>query len=112
MRATRITNVAALLAAVVVATGCSLSVGGKTMPQAEVEKQTAVELGKKVGIPTDQVPPVKCPGDLKAKVGTQMTCVLGDPGGKSYNTLLTVTKVDDSTDKVFFDIKVADRPRS
>jgi len=113
MRPTRITTVAAVLAAAgVVAGGCSISTGEKTMPQAEVEKQTTIELGKKVGVPTDQVPPINCPDDLKAKVGTQMTCVIGDPGGKTYDTLITVTKVDESTDKVFFDIKVADTPRT
>jgi len=110
MRPTRITTVAAVLAAA--ATGCSVSLGEKTMPEAEVEKQAAIELGKKVGVPTDQVPPINCPDDLKAKVGTQMTCVIGDPGGKTYDTLITVTKVDESTDKVFFDIKVADTPRT
>ena len=111
MRTTRITTAAALLAAVAVA-GCSVSAGEKTMSQADVEKQSAIELGKSVGIATEKVPPIKCPGDLKAKVGTTMTCVLGNPGGKTYDTLITVTKVDDSTDKVYFDIKVAKAPRS
>lgn len=81
------------------------------MKQADVEKEASTELGKLVGVPASQVPPLKCPGDLKAKVGEKMTCLLGEPGGKTYDTFVTVTKVDESTKKVFFDVKVAKTPR-
>lgn len=100
-----------LLTSAFVAAGCSVSSGEKTMPKAEVEKQSAIELGKSVGVPASKVPPINCPGDLKAKVGATMTCVLGDPAGKTYDTLITVTRVDDKTNQVYFDIKVSKTPR-
>lgn len=110
MKVRATTAVIAATAATIAVAGCGS--GEKYMPQADVEKQSAIELGKVVGVPTDKVPPIKCPGDLKAKVGTKMTCVLGQPGGKQYDTYITVTKVDENTNKVFFDIKVAKTPRS
>lgn len=108
MKTRAIPTLAVAAAAAFAIAGC----GEKYMPQADVEKQSAIELGKVVGVPTSQVPPIKCPGDLKGEVGTKMTCVLGNPGQKQYDTYITVTKVNEDTNKVFFDIKVAKTPRS
>ena len=107
MKARTIPAAALAAGAIFAIAGC----GDSYMPQADVEKQSAIELGKVVGVPTSQVPPIKCPGDLKAVVGTKMTCVLGNPGQKQYDTYITVTKVNKDSNKVFFDIKVAKTPR-
>ena len=108
-RSAALCSLAALGSTLAIA-GCGA--GEKYMPQADVEKQSAIELAKVVGVPASKVPPIKCPGDLKAKVGTKMTCVLGNPGQKQYDTYITVTKVDEGSNQVFFDIKVAKTPRS
>ena len=97
-----------LVAGALVLSGC----GDLYMPEADVEKQSAVELAKTVGVPVSKVPPIDCPGDLKAVVGQKMTCVLGKAGARQYDTYITVTRVDKDKEAVFFDIKVADTPRS
>lgn len=91
---------------------CSASVGGKSMSQADVEKQSAIELSKVVGVPASQVPAIKCPSDLTAKVGTKMTCSIGEAPGKVYDMYVTVTKVTESDSHVFFDVKVSKTPRA
>ena len=91
---------------------CSASVGGKSMSQSEVEKQSAVELSKVVGVPASQVPAIKCPSDLTAKVGAKMTCSLGEAPAKVYDMYVTVTKVTESDSRVFFDVKVSKTPRA
>lgn len=111
MRKTTFTAASACLAAVSLA-ACGASVGTKAMPQAAVERQSTIELSKVVGVPVSQVPPIHCPGDLEAKVGTKMICAFGQAPGKIYDMTVTVTKVNDKTNRVFFDVKVANQPRA
>lgn len=104
-------TVGGLAAAVVVAlTGCSISAGDKYMKQSEVQTKAAEALAQSKNLPVSSVPPITCPGDLKAKVGTTMTCSIGTPP-KVYDVKVTVTSVDDKTDQVYFDVKVAETPR-
>ena len=91
---------------------CGASVGTKAMPRVEVEKQSKIELSKVVGVPVSQVPPVNCPGDLEAKVGAKMICAFGQAPGKIYDMTVTVTKVNDKTKRVYFDVNVANQPRA
>jgi len=107
----RFTASAACIAAAAL-TACGASVGTKTMPQAAVEKQSTIELAKVVGVPVSQVPPVNCPGDLEAKVGTKMICAFGQAPGKIYDMTVTVTKVNEKTNRVYFDVNVANQPRA
>ena len=102
---------AAALIALLSISACSASTGTKSMPRADVEKQSTIELARAVGVKTTQVPPIHCPGDLEAKVGNTMICSLGEAPGKIFDVLITVTKVNDKTDRVFFDVKVAKQPR-
>lgn len=109
--AARPTAMLAPLIAALAITGCSASTGTKSMARADVEKQSTVELARTVGVKPSEVPPIHCPGDLEAKVGNTMTCSLGGPPGKVFDVLITVTKVNDNTNRVFFDVKVAKQPR-
>lgn len=100
--------VVALLA--VTAAGCSVSVGDKYMKQSEVQTKAAEALAQSKKLPLSSVPPISCPGDLKGKVGTTMVCSIGMPP-KVYDVNIKVTKVDDNTDQIYFDISVAKTPR-
>lgn len=104
---TRFWVVVALAATV---SGCSVSVGDKYMKQSEVEAKAAEALAQSKNLPVSSVPPITCPGDLKGKVGTTMTCSIGTPP-KVYDVNLNVTRFDEKTDQVYFDVKVANTPR-
>ena len=93
------------------AAGCSVSVGDKYMKQSEVQTKAAEALAQSKNLPVSSVPPISCPGDLKGKVGTTMTCSIGTPP-KVYDVNLKVTKVDDSSNQIYFDISVAKTPRA
>jgi D-tyrosyl-tRNA(Tyr) deacylase len=85
------------------ATGC----GGKSVvSQQTVESQVASRLAAEANQPT---PTVSCPGDLTAKVGATMTCVLTPDGAAaSYNVEVTVNSVSDGT--AHFGVRVASTP--
>lgn len=95
---------AATLVVLLVLSGCSFSFGGKSMDQAQVEKKVGAALEQQVGRAPDKV---VCPGDLAAKVGTKMRCVLTADGTR-YGVTLTVSSVKGDT--VNFGIKVDDAP--
>lgn len=104
--------IAVAAAMAVTAIGCSaeVSVGDKYMKQADVQQQAAQALATAKNLPVSSVPPIKCPGDLKGKVGTTMVCAMeiGSPP-KTYDVNLKVTSV--TGDKVNFDVQVAKTPR-
>lgn len=101
----RIAAAVAACAAVAALSACSVSAsGGKSVKQAEVEKQIADQLAAKTG---ERPTSVSCPDNLKAKEGTTMRCTLTARSGK-YGLTVTVTSVKDNT--VNFDIKVDDKP--
>lgn len=56
-------------------------------------------------VPLSQLPPMNCPGDLKAEVGAKMVCQLGPVNGQIGKATLTVNKVDG--DKVGFTVRTA-----
>lgn len=103
-RAPKFLTGAAMLAALLVLSACSFSLGGKSMDQAEVEKKISAALKEQVGTAPDKV---VCPGDLKAEKGTKMRCVLTADGTR-YGVTVTVTSVKGDT--VNFGIKVDDTP--
>lgn len=91
-------------------TACSgkaeLKIGGDpAVPEKEVERNSREQLSAKVG---EQAPPIDCPDDLKAKVGTVMTCTM-QLEGKPYDVTVTVTELKGG--KALFDVKVANEPR-
>lgn len=90
-----------ILAALAALAGCSSE---KAVSQDDVEKQISTQLTNQVGQRPDDI---SCPDDLKAEVGTTMTCVLTD-GKAHYDVAIDVTKVDSGD--VSFDIQVADKP--
>jgi hypothetical protein len=80
------------VAAIVVAalTGCnvSASVGGNTISQAELEKETANVLQPKFNVPIT----AHCKGGLKAEAGATQECVIE---GDGQWQLVTTTATDD-----------------
>ena len=78
--------------------------GPATINQADVEEQAELALTQEVGI---EAPPITCPGDLEATVGTEMTCILSD-GETSYEVYITVTTIEGGTAN--FDVEVAQTP--
>lgn len=99
---------ASALTASLTLAGCSgsVSVGGGSVDQADLEQQVSDQLEAQVGQAPDDV---SCPGDLDAEVGTTMRCTL-TAGGEEIGLTVEVTEVKDST--VLFDITVDDAPSS
>jgi hypothetical protein len=65
------------------------------VPKAVVESQTAKILAAETG---QGLPHVKCPGDLRAKVGASLKCVLTPKGSKlKYPVVVTVNSVTKGT---------------
>lgn len=91
--------------------GCSAGAGEEVVKKSEVEQQAITQLAASKGIPLSQAPKLTCPEDLKAKVGATLTCSIGTPPGKVYDVSIVVDSVDKETNKVNFNIKVADTPR-
>ncbi|WNI24227.1 DUF4333 domain-containing protein [Streptomyces sp. ITFR-16] len=90
--------------AVLLATGCSVSVGSKEVKKTEVAAQAKTALGKKVGSEPDDV---TCEDDLKAEVGATVRCTVTS-GGAKLGMTATAKSVDG--DKVDMDFKVDDAP--
>lgn len=95
-----------LSAAIVLLAGAALSSCSSDSPlsQSDVEAQVSTQLTEEVGQTPDDV---SCPGDLAAKVGTKMTCVL-TAGSSTIDVALVVTEVGDDGTK--FSMTVADAP--
>lgn len=85
--------------------GCSTQ---KMVSSSELAAQAQAALEETTG---GTVPPVSCPSDIEAKVGTSTTCTITD-GGQTFDVTLTITSVDESTNSVQFDVQVADEPAS
>jgi hypothetical protein len=79
--------------------------GDPTMEKAKVEEIAQKQLS---AIGGQEAPPITCPGDLTATVGTTMTCAI-DLDGQTYDVNLEVTKADGVV--ATFEIEVADTPR-
>lgn len=90
-----------LLATAMMLVGC----GEPEIAKAEIEQQAQKQLTASVG---KEAPPVTCPGNLKAVVGTTMACGM-DIDGKTHDVTVKVTAVEGSN--ASFDITVADKPR-
>jgi hypothetical protein len=104
----RITSclVAVLAVAAALSTGCSVSVGTKTVDKNEVASQISSKLEEQVGRKPDKV---DCPRNLDARKDATLVCTLSDQG-TSYDVTVTVTAVDG--DQAKFDIQVADAPKN
>lgn len=103
-------TVAAVAAGAFLATaGCSVqaSIGsGGAMVKSSVETNVASTVAKRL---KELAPKVSCPGDLKAKTGTVMTCTLTPPGSAtSYPVKVQVTSTDGG--KVHFSVHVSKTP--
>jgi hypothetical protein len=99
--------VAAIVPALLVAlSACSASasIGTPAMEKAQVEQKASEALAAQVGTAPDSI---ECPGDLEAKVGASMRCILTD-GETKVGITTTVTSVE-GTD-VKFDVVVDDTP--
>jgi hypothetical protein len=92
--------------AVLGVSACKVSVStGKAVAKADVEKEISDQLKAKVGVAPKKV---TCPGDLGAKVGTEMRCTLTADDGTAYGLTVSVTTVNGKA--VDFDINVDDTP--
>lgn len=110
MRMRRIAKVGSVVIFVLGFAACSasVSIGGKTLNRAKLEKEVATQLQQQVG--ADAPPNIDCPESLKAKVDAVTHCELTtDDSEEAYDVRVTVTSVKD--DDVKFDIKVADEPK-
>lgn len=96
---TRKLSLALVLALPFAAAGCEVSIGGKSVKQADAEKTIAEKLTEQFGTaPTS----VECPDDLKAKVDESMECDVTAEEGSGV-AKITVTEVKGSS--VNFDIE-------
>ncbi|MCW2885565.1 MAG: hypothetical protein QOE54_5548 [Streptosporangiaceae bacterium] len=76
------------------ATGCSFSVGDKTVDKSKVEQAISDKLGPQLGGAPKSV---SCPGNLKGKAGTTMQCTMVTADGASRKVEVTVTSISGST---------------
>ena len=102
---------AGALLTVVAVTGVAVAVAGAcgggegAVPRGDVEAQAARQLAASTGRPP---PDVVCPGDLPAKKGATLACVLTADDNARYRVTIAVTAVDGAD--VDFDVSVADAP--
>lgn len=82
------------------ATGCSVSVGAKSVDKAKVEQTISDKLGPQLGGAPKSV---SCPGDLKGEDGATMECTMVTAGGASRKVVVEVTSI--SGDTVNFKLK-------
>lgn len=101
-RAVAIAALASLPALVL--SGCSTQ---KMVSSSELSTKAQAALAETTG---GEVPPVSCPSDIEAKVGTTTTCTITGETGEVYDVTITITSVNESTNDVQFDIQVADEP--
>jgi hypothetical protein len=106
LRRDRITAGAALGALpLLLATGCSFSLGGAdAVDAAEVAERSSDMLAEQIGEAPDEF---TCPEDLPAEVGAEIRCELTH-GGESLGVTVTTTEVDGSD--VQWDVQVDDAP--
>ena len=93
---------------IVLLAGC----GAATLSKATVETGAMSALSARVGSASPQI---ACPGDMPATVGATQTCTVplteaqaGSAGAGTYNVVVTVTAVADST--ATFSVVVATMP--
>jgi hypothetical protein len=93
-------------AAIISVTACSASIGTPKVDKDDLATQISSKLEQQVGHKPDKV---ECPSNLDGQKDATLTCTLTDQG-TAYDVHVTVTNVDG--DKVSFDIKVDDTPKS
>lgn len=105
-----ILSLTVLLAATALsACSASVSVGENTIDADELGEQVAAQLHE--NYPDLPAPIIDCPEDLKAKVDAVAHCTLStDDSDEEYDVRVTVTKVNEDTERADFDIQVADEP--
>ena len=100
----RLPLVAVLGTALLLSTGCSVSVGGpKAMSADKVERKVTSALASKYGQTPDDV---SCPKNLKAEKGATVRCVL-TAGSDKLGVTVTTTSVHDG--RMGLDIQVDDK---
>ncbi|MHB8681560.1 MAG: DUF4333 domain-containing protein [Acidimicrobiales bacterium] len=105
-------RLALLVAFGAVASGCtasaSIGIGPPVVAKSTVEHNVAVQLANETHQP---LPNISCPGDLTAKVGTTMQCVLTAQGSTvRYGVTVTVNSVSNGT--AHFSAQVGKQPIS
>ncbi len=91
--------------AVIVASALFVGCGDAEVSKVDVEQGSMKQLSASVG---QASPPITCPGNLKAKVGTKLVCSM-PVEGKTYDVNVTVTEVEGSDVK--YKVAVSDKPR-
>jgi hypothetical protein len=82
----------------------SVSTGGSSVSQSDVENQIKTEIGKQASAP---IRSVACPGDLNAKVGATEKCTLTYANGDKFGVAATVNAV--KNDQAQFHILVTNK---
>src|ERR1035437_5604042 len=94
-RIVRILTVGTIGMALVGLFGTSAGAATGAVPKSVVEAQAAKVLAAETG---EELPSVKCPGDLKGKVGASIQCVLTPHGSTlKYPVVVTVGSVHNGT---------------
>ena len=97
MPSTKMTSLAAIAAAAVLAAGC----GTSTIAQADLEREVAAAVTAEAGTAPDRI---VCPGDLDAEVDAATRCVLVAPDQTELDADVRVASVVE--DKARFDVRV------
>jgi predicted thioesterase len=105
MHRARVGGLVVAIAAAAALAGCQASVEvGPRISEHRLEQLIKDKLADQIGTAPDDV---DCPGDLKGRTGTTMTCVL-TAGADQLDVAVTVTSVKGK--RVNFDYEVADLP--
>jgi hypothetical protein len=104
------TAAAGVLASAGLLVGCSASgtvgIGSNVVSKATVEHNVAKQLAAEVHQP---LPKISCPGDLQARIGTKMTCVLTPQGANArYDVTVKVSSLKNGI--AHFTAQVANQP--
>lgn len=90
---------------VVAVLALGLSACSPVVAKATIESSAVAALTAKQG---QQAPPITCPGDMPAVVGTKQVCAI-TLDGKVYDVTVTITAFDGTT--ATYDVEVASTPR-
>jgi hypothetical protein len=105
MRKLALTALIAAATLPLAACGGSISIGGKTLDNDQLQTQIGTELAKSAGVKTSTVS-VACPDGQKVEKGHTFTCTLTDKSvGKDYTV-----KVTETNDSGKFDAVVVPQP--
>jgi hypothetical protein len=97
---------ASLIAGCTAGVSASVGIGTSDVPRSTVEHNVAAQLAAERHQP---LPNISCPGDLPARVGAKIVCVLTAQGSTTrYAVTVTVNSLSGTT--AHFTAQVADKP--